>query len=907
MAIVIDEYIESKEWKTPKDVATNFTTIIRDIERRSGSRISPAKPSEINTKLAAEIPDETIVKTRLNIINRNKESIIRTMEMEDLNVNNLVDIKYKLLADSEDVSDVVNRNLNIKNYYNFLSNPSINVDTFKFNLELMQGGLPKDRVIFNNFIKDILVEFSKDRTFMATAKIDSIRESLFSGVAWKYADLSLHSIGTFDDLVRFTMILLRDEGKPLVVSSEPSLSAYFRKIFEPYFQLPADLNSFINSININPFSPSYYQYCYLTSFNQPLKFVSSKSVPIAQGTTMKHILDGIDNIAKFATTDIEQIGEIFEGLVVELYMLFHHMMQQWKQIAERFDVYQRENYSNKYEYVNGRIQENINAFDRIIKTALAKYFMLKDTTNYGFMEGNTEKSPKETLLDPIRRLINGYENIGDINKLRKDFFPIKITITTTVPPKNIINDRNILDAIAFFKDNIIYKIDKDLIDNAPIYFGGFILEDFTARSSIRILHDYFSKISTLKQRNILMINKIEDYMKTSLHMKYITNILEQMKNEIEKIKGATTTSGEKIAKTMVDTLGDLYDSLKKDEMQNLLDWNELLRSYKDMPDAYNRKSSDVLKRRETIITKVYYDKHSAQLIKLVFTKMYDRIKATAMPISSRANFSEEYKTWMFKKFADIDNKVINELKTKTTNTEVISSFEKNRGLEFTEKATSEELSEGEVSLSLSIKPITGGLRSLIQWRKLWSDITSKLGGYNIYIPYYKSAFGSVFTGGKYGLFNWTDAGRDVIKESAIFYLTNTVIPGSALDRPFVGTTLKQKLIGNGYVLVANNNAELDKPEKWRCIEYEEIKKLKAIDVSSVGGMEIYFTSLFNMIAGKDTYQDRAKYIMEDSAFRKKLVEICQSSIKKSLKECNMLISRNKIADKLSDLPDLTIS
>lgn len=70
-----------------------------------------------------------------------------------------------------------------------------------------------------------------------------------------------------------------------------------------------------------------------------------------------------------------------------------------KQIAERFDVYQRENYSNKYEYVNGRIQENIAAFDRIIKTALAKYFMLKDTTNYGFMEGNTEKSPKETLLD----------------------------------------------------------------------------------------------------------------------------------------------------------------------------------------------------------------------------------------------------------------------------------------------------------------------------------------------------------------------------------------------------------------------------------------------------------------------------------------------------------------------------
>ncbi len=243
-------------------------------------------------------------------------------------------------------------------------------------------------------------------------------------------------------------------------------------------------------------------------------------------------------------------------------------------------------------------------------------------TNYGFMEGNTDKIPKEALLTPIKRLINGYENIGDINKLRGDFFPIKITESGT-PVKYMLTETNIKDIIKIMKDSLIYRIDKDAADNLPIYFGGFILEDYTARISIRILHDYQSKILTLKRRNILMVNKIEDFLKTSLHIKQITNIIEQVKLEIEKIKAVSGASAEKVAKTMVDTIGDMYATLKKDEMQNLLEWNDLLKTYKDMPEAFDRKFGDVLKKRETIITKVYYEKHSAQLIKLVFDKLYE--------------------------------------------------------------------------------------------------------------------------------------------------------------------------------------------------------------------------------------------------------------------------------------------
>jgi len=910
MATSIDEYIETREWKTPKDVSTNFTSIIRDIERRAGSRISPAKPSTINAKLASEIPDETIVKTRLSLVNRNKESIIRVMELDDLNIDALIDIKYKLLADDEDISEVVNKNLNIKSYYNFLANPSLAIDTFRFNLESLQGGLPKDTSVFDNFIREIITELSKkDRTFMATAKIESIKESLHSATTWKYPDLSMHAIGSFDDLISMTMILLREEGKALAVSREPRLADYFKRIFEPYFAgSAADMNAFINSINIDPFSPALYDYCYLDgALNPPFK--SSRSVVGIAGLTMKHIIDGLSKIAGYTSTDIQPIGEVYEGVVVELYMIFFHAMMQWRRIAERFAEFQRDTYGDKYNYVRGRIEDACTAYDKIIKTALAKYFVFKDTTNYGFMEGNTDKIPKEALLAPVKRLIGGYENIGDINKLRADYFPIKITVSG-IPAKFSITAANMRDISKLMRESVIYKIDRDLVENAPIYFGGFVLEDYTARTSIRILHDYYSKISTLKRRNILMINKIQEFMKTSLHVKQITAIIEQLKLEIEKIKGVSGTSADKVAKTMVDTISETYGTLKKDEMQNLLEWNDMLKTYKNTPEAFDRKYSDILKKREIIITKVYFEKNNAQLIKLIFGKLYDRIKATALPASARVNFSEEYKTWMMKKFAEIDTKLISEMKTKTEDSFIISSFETNRGLEKAEKAAAENGADAEVSLSLSITDLGGAaLRTVVQWKKLWSDFLGKLGGYNIYIPYYKTElFGSLFGGGRYGLFNWSEAGKDTeVKESGVYKLSDTVIPGSALDRAFVGKSVVQKLIGNGYIVVANNTAELDRPDRWRCVNYDEIVKLKAIDTSTMGGVEAFYKGLFNMIASKDSYQDRAKFIMEDSAFRKKIVDICQSSVKKTLKECNMLVSRNKVADKLSGLPDLAVS
>jgi hypothetical protein len=158
-------------------------------------------------------------------------------------------------------------------------------------------------------------------------------------------------------------------------------------------------------------------------------------------------------------------------------------------------------------------------------------------------------------------------------------------------------------------------------------------------------------------------------------------------------------------------------------------------------------------------------------------------------------------------------------------------------------------------------------------KDFWDNLSTKLRGYSIYIPYVEGGFGN-----SYGLFNLTSAALDgkINTDQFIseFYLTESKYTDSI--RP------------SSYILVSDKTTDLRKPVNWKVIPRKDLNgasKLSSKDLRMF---------LYNLLFSQAVYNRRVNQAWSNNSKSKvNLVKYC-SKIVSERTTCPVLISRERL-------------
>jgi hypothetical protein len=169
--------------------------------------------------------------------------------------------------------------------------------------------------------------------------------------------------------------------------------------------------------------------------------------------------------------------------------------------------------------------------------------------------------------------------------------------------------------------------------------------------------------------------------------------------------------------------------------------------------------------------------------------------------------------------------------------------------------------------------------------KFWQDLRTIFNGRTLFLPVVKLNSRNNFDDSEFYLINILSS-MIFNKLSAIQISENGVVSRQALD---------SRVLNNGYILLAANTADLGNPNSWRCVNYQNIAKLKKPngvfkDIKKIRGL------FFNIIANNMTLTEILNVsIPSGSNTSNGLVKYCANVLKKDLPNCNILISRQQFA------------
>ncbi len=169
--------------------------------------------------------------------------------------------------------------------------------------------------------------------------------------------------------------------------------------------------------------------------------------------------------------------------------------------------------------------------------------------------------------------------------------------------------------------------------------------------------------------------------------------------------------------------------------------------------------------------------------------------------------------------------------------------------------------------------------------KFWQDLRTIFNGRTLFLPVVKLNSKNNFDDSEFYLINILSS-MIFNKLSAIQISENGVVSRQALD---------SRVLNNGYILLAANTADLGNPNSWRCVNYQNIAKLKKPngvfkDIKKIRGL------FFNIIANNMTLTEILNVsIPSGSNTSNGLVKYCANVLKKDLPNCNILISRQQFA------------
>jgi len=180
--------------------------------------------------------------------------------------------------------------------------------------------------------------------------------------------------------------------------------------------------------------------------------------------------------------------------------------------------------------------------------------------------------------------------------------------------------------------------------------------------------------------------------------------------------------------------------------------------------------------------------------------------------------------------------------------------------------------------------LPNNLRIKVENIKFWQDLRKLFKGYTILVPVAKT---------KNNKFNDNDFYLvDIIKsilfnKLKIFKITQNGI----INRKLVDSVI----LNNSYIMIATNEIDLANPVSWRCINYNNFKKLLKSD-GTFKNIKATSGAFFNLIANNSVLTNLMTVpIPPNSNITFGLIKYCNSIMKKNLVECTILMCRNQFA------------
>ena len=342
-----------------------------------------------------------------------------------------------------------------------------------------------------------------------------LMESLESAISWKNIDLSLHGVGSVED-ISILMFLLATREDSFDVNNEYIRSNGIIKkcnifyLFAPYIKNFNDRET--KAIYIEPLSKQYKKIC-------PNMFIEKDGKNIRklnQNLTCKHIYNYLKKIHdNYHKTDNEKKFN-WEKFGIFMYGLIKVTIASINKIfSESMDEVTSSTYSNIKDSYNKSIENlekllisNLSGYIRIKKDALSH----KDGI-YGFSENNNN-SYSNPLIDSKKksnfiRIIGGFNNIANtVNFTPNRFlFNFKNSCNKIIGPYGLIDKYCTSDCydqnITFTKmSNFVYGsniIDSNNNSNNrqniklenKIYMGGFNHTELIQKYSYHIFVEYY--------------------------------------------------------------------------------------------------------------------------------------------------------------------------------------------------------------------------------------------------------------------------------------------------------------------------------------------------------------------------------------------------------------------------------
>jgi hypothetical protein len=179
-------------------------------------------------------------------------------------------------------------------------------------------------------------------------------------------------------------------------------------------------------------------------------------------------------------------------------------------------------------------------------------------------------------------------------------------------------------------------------------------------------------------------------------------------------------------------------------------------------------------------------------------------------------------------------------------------------------------------------------RLKVEQLKFWQDLRTIFSGRTILLPIAKLKSNNIFDDNEFYLL---DIFRSMIfnKLSAFQISDNGRISQRLVDA---------KVLNNAYIMLCANTVDLGNPNSWRCINYNNIARMKKLDgtfkdIKKIRGI------FFNLIANNSFLIESMRVsIPAGSNTALGLVKYCNYAMKKELPKCNILISRQLFAETL---------
>lgn len=886
-------YIKNEEWLGP-DKFGNFG-VINALTSEVAAKFRPVI-TNINTNIEKMVRNnrnlDLIENVHKNNSNRKKIKQILSEDEANLIIKNVLELKNKLEDQVENINEILNKNLDVEEYYAFINDPSIKTKKFTFRNIDQAGDIPKNPKFLTDFGDKVIDFVTKMESPNIKNKIekneDHIKYSISCAMSWKYVDLTKHAIGTLEDIVNFSVTMLERMGETNIRMDEN----FLKKLYGSYI-LDSDWNEFILNISYHSYKvfdeETYIINPGATNVNKN-ELPSSKDVP-KEEINFKHFRDVItDSLVKAQKTGLVA-DTAKEYLVVVIYDLMRQTINNLKNVADQFGEFQKRKYGNKYKTICNSIKNNLDAFYTLVQNAINTFFTLKNRSisAYGIDFGNrTTKGSPSLGKDKMLRVIGGASMIGNLAHMTFEYYPLNF-------------EKGRGDVVNRLMNMIFDAPKNDIVSEKPLAIGGFILKDIIGKMSMRIVHDYFERLLKNKEHNIAYIEKILERMRRGVHITDLKDMRNKIENKVEEIlKIKEKVSRDMRALTIIQYLAAEYKRYRTFELDNLLSLDLIETAIRDDPNKVAKEGKSVMRLRDEAFVKLGHYQLKSMLFRKMTLGIFQHLQ--------KKGLSGEYYSKMQDAFDSVDSKVLSNLANKANQNRYnrlknrLLSREISRNISVLNKSkiTEVPIPTGMRSNITPLRPIENSNRTLsvrdykkIEGKEFWQKAKTKLDGTTIYIPFVNLS--AVELSAQHGLFDIINAAIEgKIKESTIITsIDDHIIYGSAINRQ----TISRRIRAKGQIMVANGENDIRDSRQWRCMLKREINEMKKLGTADLR------IKIFNVIASKANYIMNTPYIWPAGSYTKeKIKEYCRLTFDKiDFYKCPLLTSRNRIARRLEQI------